>query len=247
MNGSTDLDRILTEWLDEGPKRAPERPIQLAVEHARLYPRRPDPIWFMRADAMSPRVQTFAFQPVFALLAVGLLLAAVVAVGVGSRNQQTSPPTPTAFPSIGPGPDSSTEPSPRSSPSPTPPTIQGTDQISFETGGIPIRIDIYDLVGNYVDVVEDPDSGNVPTPVQDTIGVENVAGDETRLRLAITRCPSMDEFLVTVDTVAGTLAVDGEPCTGDTLGVSSGVILQFSEAVPASDLELIYRENVSDN
>ncbi len=57
----------------------------------------------------------------------------------------------------------------------------------------------------------------------------------------------MDEFLVTVDTVARSIEVDGEPCTGDTLGLSSGVILQFSEAVPAGELELIYRENISDN
>lgn len=243
MNGSTDLDRVLTEWLDEGPKRAPERPIQLAVEHARLHPRRPDPIWFIRADAMAPRKAAFGFQPMFVAAAIGLLVVAAVAVGVGSRNQQTSPPIATLEPST---PPPSVAP-PTTTPSPTPPTIKNTDQISFESDGSPIRIDIYDLAGTYVDVVEDPDAGNLETPVEDTIGVANVADDETRVRLAIGRCPSMDEFLVTVDSVAMTLVVDGEPCTGDTLGLSSGVILQFSEAVPAGELEVIYRENVSDN
>jgi hypothetical protein len=244
MNGSTDLDRVLTEWLDEGPTRAPEHPIQMALQHARAHPRRPDPIWFIRADAMSPRAQSFAFQPMFAVLTVGLLLAAVVAVGVGglNQNQNVPPPTSSVEPSITPTPAP-----PTSSPSPTPPTIKNTDQNSFETDGSPVRIDIYDLAGTYIDAVEDPESGNLETPVEDTIGVENVAGDATQVRLAISRCPSMDEFLVTVDTIAMTLVVDGEPCTGDTLGLSSGVILQFSEAVPAAELELIYRENVSDN
>ncbi len=168
MNGSTDLDRVLTEWLDEGPTRAPEHPIQMALAHARTHPRRPDPIWFIRADAMSPRAQSFAFQPAFALMAVGLVLAATVAIGVGALNnaQPTFPPT-TAQPSIGP------TILPTESPivSPTPPTIKATDQISFETDGSPIRIDIHDLAGTYVDVVEDPDSGNIETPVEDTIGV----------------------------------------------------------------------------
>ena len=150
-------------------------------------------------------------------------------------------------------PTSSVEPStpptagpPTESPSPTPPTIKNTDQISFEADGFPVRIDVYDLAGTYVDIEVDPDR-TVEIPEGQSIGVESVPGDETSLRVAWGGCPDQDEYLLTVDTVAQTLVVETAPCAGDTLGVGRNVILHFEEAVPAAELDVLYRENVSDN
>ena len=53
MTTLNDFDRVLGEWLNEGPNRAPDRPIDLAVEHARSHPRRPDLIRFLRPDPMA--------------------------------------------------------------------------------------------------------------------------------------------------------------------------------------------------
>ena len=53
---------------------------------------------------MAPRTLQVAFQPLFALMAVGLLLAAIVAVGVGSRGNDDTvvPPSASVPPSSGP-------------------------------------------------------------------------------------------------------------------------------------------------
>ena len=229
MNPTTDLDRLLTEWLDEGPKQAPERPIQLAVEHARAHPRRPDPIWFVRADAMAPRTFQLAFQPAFALLAVGLLLAAIVAVGVGSRGNEVVPPVPSATPSL--------PPSSGPSPTPTPPTLKFNETITFtDTEGIEVRVTVYELSGLLEAAAHDA-TQDIEIPDGESVGLANDTTDPNVLRVAWGGCPSQTDYLVTVDPIAGTLVIETPPCEGDTLGVGRGLALRFSEPVPAADIE----------
>lgn len=241
MDASSDLDRILTEWLDEGPKRAPDRPVQLAIEHARSHPRRPDPIWFLRTDAMAPRSFQLAFQPAFALLAVGLLLAALVAVGVGGPKDPTIvPPTATSTPSSPPTSVPTGEPT--TSPSATPPTIRFNEEITIsDSDEQPIRVTVFELAG----LLESIGQGDLrigTDPDGDGVWAANDPADQTVVHLLWGGCPSQDEYLVTADPVAGTIVVETSECEGDTLGVTRGIALQFREPVDAAALELTLRE-----
>jgi hypothetical protein len=239
MHPTTDLDRVLTEWLDEGPKRAPERPIQLAIEHARAHPRRPDPIWFMRTDAMTPRSFQIAFQPAFALMAVGLLLAAVVAVGVGSRGNDSQVPPLTPSPSA---PPSATPSEPAESPSPTPPTIRFNEEITIlGNDDQPTRVTVFELSG-LLESIAQGDLQIGTDPDEDGLWAANAPGDDTVVHVVWGGCPSQDEYLITVDAIAGTVVVETSECTGDTVGITRAVALQFSEAVDAQALELTLRE-----
>ena len=99
MTALNDFDRVLDEWLHEGPNRAPDRPIELAMEHARSHPRRRDPLAFLRPDPMAPRSRGLGMglRPGLVLAVLGLLLAAV-AIGVGgSRQPSVVVPTDTSL------------------------------------------------------------------------------------------------------------------------------------------------------
>jgi hypothetical protein len=242
MNPTSDLDRILTEWLDEGPKRAPDRPVRMAVEHAQAHPRRPDPVWFIRTDAMAPRTVQVAFQPLFALLAVGLLIAAVIAVGVGSqRNDGPLPPTGIVSPSPS-APASPSPSTPSETPSPTPPTIQFNEEITVVSDAdANVRVTVFELSG----VLDGIDAGNAAfttDPDEDGIDVGVDPADDTVVHLAVGGCVSQDEYLVTVDVVAGTIVAETSPCEGDTLGTTWAIALDFSEPVDAESLELTLRD-----
>ncbi len=116
MNASDDFDRLLGEWLEDGPTQAPHEAIERATAHARSHPRRPDPFAFLRRSAMTSRTTPVVLRPAWILLLLSLLLAAVVAaVGIGSRNDApvVVVPSPTAAAS----PTGATPPT--TSPSPT--------------------------------------------------------------------------------------------------------------------------------
>ena len=74
MNATTDLDRVLGEWLGEGATRAPDHPVEAAIEHARNNPRRRDPFAFLRSDPMAPHSRGIGARPVLVLAVLGLLL-----------------------------------------------------------------------------------------------------------------------------------------------------------------------------
>ncbi|MGE5227375.1 MAG: hypothetical protein ACM3OO_10930, partial [Planctomycetaceae bacterium] len=114
MSAQTDLDRALAAWLSEGPARAPEPPIVAAVEHARVNPRRRDPLAVLRPDPMAPRGRSIlGLRPVLVLAVVGLLGAAIAIGVVGSRRGVT-------VPIASPSPGVPASPSPTAAPSPTP-------------------------------------------------------------------------------------------------------------------------------
>ena len=85
MTQRDDLDRLLGDWLSEGPARTPEPVLATAVQHARSHPRRPDPLAFLRRDPMAGRTSLFGVAPVPVFAALGLLV--VAAVGVARRRR----------------------------------------------------------------------------------------------------------------------------------------------------------------
>jgi hypothetical protein len=89
---------MLAEWLEDDTFVAPAAPVEAAVDFARIHPRRRDWLTFFRRDAMTTRATT-GLRPVAILLVVAALLALGVggAIFVGSRPEAT--PTPTAIPS----------------------------------------------------------------------------------------------------------------------------------------------------
>ncbi len=119
MNAN-DLDRRLSDWLRDGPTRAPERSVAAALDHARSHPRRRDPLAFLRRDPMgsSGRVAFgFGLRTLPIVAALGLLLVAALAVasigGLFDQRPVVVPPvSPTSSPSVSVGP----------SPVPTPTT-----------------------------------------------------------------------------------------------------------------------------
>ena len=61
MTGSNDLDRMLASYLEEGPRRAPDRAMDAALTFAAAHPRRRDPLLFLKPDVMARRA--LAVQP----------------------------------------------------------------------------------------------------------------------------------------------------------------------------------------
>ncbi len=151
MNASDDFDRLLGEWLKDGPTQAPHESIERATAHARSHPRRPDPIAFLRKGAMNSRITPAVLRPAWILVLLGLLLAAAVAaVGIGSPNDApvVVVPSPTAEAS----PIAATSATTSASPAPTPtaalaivlrraPDNLGCDSIVIPYSSATIRID----------------------------------------------------------------------------------------------------------
>ena len=159
MNASDDFDRLLGEWLEDGPTQARHEAIERAIAHARSHPRRPDPFAFLRRSAMTSRTTPIVLRPAWILLLLSLLLAAVVAaVGIGSRNDApvVVVPSPTAAASPTGATSPTTSPSPATiataSPAPTAtaaltivlrraPDNLGCDSIASTYSSATIRID----------------------------------------------------------------------------------------------------------
>ena len=112
MTGSNDLDRMLAAYLDDGPRRAPDRATDAAIAFAAAHPRRRDPLLFLKPDVMARRGALIGPQLAWAALLIGLTLGAVAAIAVGTR---PSPEPVVPAPSIVTPPS----PSPSNAPSPT--------------------------------------------------------------------------------------------------------------------------------
>ena len=65
MTGSNDLDRMLASYLEEGPRRAPDRAMDAALTFAAAHPRRRDPLLFLKPDVMARRTSMFSPQLVW--------------------------------------------------------------------------------------------------------------------------------------------------------------------------------------
>jgi hypothetical protein len=220
----SDFDRVLAEWLDEGPHRAPDRPIDVAIQHARSHPRRPDPLGFFRAEAMSSRPRyAAALQPAWLLLVLGLLLAGVAAFAVGSSR----PTDPVVVPPVA-------TPSPQATVRPTPQTFS-FDSVDENGGTVSVSlIDESNLLTSASGGEPMPD-GEIPEGA--SVGVANGDSSElTQLRLVWVGCPSEDTYTVRIDSTARRIVVETAGCTGDTLGVGRTLTLTFAEPVPAGEV-----------
>ena len=159
MNQTSDLDRLLGDWLADGPNRAPDQPISAATQFARAHPRRPDPLRIFRSDPMADRRRSpFGLQPglVFALLA---LVVAIVAAGViGSRLERPV----VVPPSNGqPAPSRPAQESPSSTPIASEPPSPFATVALNANGGRPATVDIFDLSGLVVDARSGPAADGV--------------------------------------------------------------------------------------
>ena len=234
MNQSTDLDRLLGDWLTDGPNRAPDQPVTAASQFARAHPRRPDPLRIFRSDPMADRQRRpFGLQPglVFALLA---LVVAIVAAGV-IGSQLENPPV-VVPPSDKPSPSSKTGESPLPSPSTTP-TPSGPPAPLFTadleaTGGQRATVDVVDLSGLVV-------TGRSGAPIEgatvEGIVVTNDKADTLRITWAGSPCDTVHRL--TVDATATQIVLERPGCGGDSIARDLSLILQFSRSIVASDVQ----------
>ncbi|MFL5681186.1 MAG: hypothetical protein ACJ77B_11365 [Chloroflexota bacterium] len=219
----TDLDRVLGDWLADGPSRAPDRVVDAAIEHCRSHPRRPDPFAFLRSDVLAARRSALALQPAFALVALGLLLVAIVAFAAGSRRDEAPvvvPPLPTP---------SATRP-------PTPsPTVAAVHVVLPDELGKTVTVDVVDESGALVSARAglQSEEGDIPE-VPHGIGAANAPNDPTVLRLTWADGPCESAGVLSIDAAARSFVLVKPACTGDSLGVGRVIVLTFSRPVPAT-------------
>jgi len=231
MNPTTEFDRVLAEWLVDGPNRAPEHIVDLALAHAHRHPRRRDLLAGLRTDVMPSRRQTLAPRPglVFAVLAVALAAVAVAVVGSRAPNDRVIPPgptQPTTAPSIGPTILPSAEPS--ASATPARPSFH-VDRLQSDAGNV-ASLTIFDNSGLVVG------AGSAPPPTGDPaaeITATNVEPAIVRLTWLGTPCDTV--HVLEIDG-SGNLVLSRPRCFGDTLPRFLAVDLAFSEPVDATTL-----------
>lgn len=222
MTAMNEFDRQLAEWLDEGPRRAPDRPIELAVEHARSHPRRRDPFGFLRPDPMATRARGLGARPILLLAVLGLLLAAVVAIGVGSF------PDASVVPPVSPSPSA-----PPSTPVPSLPQRFGVDlEVS---GGQPQSVAVTDASGLLVEASSGSPSDGRSFP-DDSVDVINL--DPTTLQLGWSGFPCATSHTLQIDATGRVLILTRPACTGDTdaIALDRILVLRFSTPVDAGNV-----------
>ncbi len=238
MTGSNDLDRLLGAYLDDGPRRSPDRPVDAAIAFARAHPRRRDPLGFLRPDVMARRSAMASPQLAWAALLIVLTLGAVAAFVVGSRptNDPVLPP-PTVLESPSPVPSAVPSQEPTASPSPTPSTLTlelgapGEPAASGDTGSVfDQTLTIEDASGTIVAV----ENGPIPAdePVTDLTATA-VPGDPTRVTLRWPFAPCDATLVLTVDAARASFGLERQGCViGDTIGGNDPqVVLTFSGPV----------------
>jgi hypothetical protein len=224
-----DLDRVMSEWFADGPRRAPEAPMTAAIAFARDHPRRRDPLPFLRPDPMGGR-SAFAplMQPVWVAAVVGMLLVAVVAVSVGSPQPQEPQPVPSAPPS----PTASPTPSPSPTPTPAPTPFDVELEI---TAGQPATVTILDRSGTLGEARSGtPEEG--ASVADGEVQVTQV--DPTTLQLRWTGLPCLSQYDVTID-LGLAITLDITPCAGatDTFPMDRVLLLEFTSPVDAGDVQ----------
>jgi hypothetical protein len=227
MSATTDLDRVLGEWLNEGPTRAPDHPVDAAIEHARSHPRRRDPLAFLRPDPMAPRSLGIGARPVMVLAVLGLLLAAVVAVGVGSNRDPAV---------VGPSPSMSASQPPPASPSPS--TAASPLVIELLADPTEANVTIVDASGTLAGARAPGSDEPSPDPSAEMpdsgILVQNQ--DPTTLRVTWIGGPCEREYDLGIDRSGTAIAVTVPDCQGDALAIGRVVLLEFAEPVDAASI-----------
>jgi hypothetical protein len=230
MTGTNELDRLLGEWLDDGPNRAPDRPLELALAHARAHPRGRDPFGFLRRDPMARPWVGAGPRPALVLATVGLLLVAVVAIGVGGSKPAIAP-----SPSTSPAASESAKPTPNASP--TAPAAAGILVDLVVPAGEPQTVDIDDASGKLVEARSGIPAGEGgQTFPFDSIVVTNL--DATTLQLGWAGFPCRTNHLLMIPTDPRNMVLIRPSCAGttDSIGIDRILILRFSEAIDAKQV-----------
>jgi hypothetical protein len=226
MKAPDDLDRLLDEWLQEGPTRPPDGPVDQAILHARSRPRRRDPLAFLRRDPMARPSTQLALQPAFVLVALGLLVAVTGVLVVGSFRDSTVPPVAT--------PSAPATTSPSASPSPA----TGFHVELKDDVGSGATVDIVDQSGTLVGARPAEIGERAPNPGAPTVGdvvVQNVDATTLWISWGSGNCP--DAHLLTIDPTARSMSISQPPfCGGDTLGVGRQLVLTFDRPIAAADV-----------
>jgi hypothetical protein len=226
MTGSNDLDRMLASYLEEGPRRAPDRAMDAALSFAASHPRRSDPLLFLKPDVMARRSSMFSPQLAWVPLVAVLALGAVAAFAIGTRpsEQPVVPPSVVESPS----------PSPSVSPSPVVKTIELVDPNNEITWPVTITDASGTLLTAEPEVQQD-------VPPVDRIEATNDPADPTRVELVWTFCGGPSPHALTIDE-SGLVWRLSRPVCSDTLGgADQRMTLVFTEPVDAAalDLELV--------
>jgi hypothetical protein len=239
MNAPHDTERQLTAWLEDGPSRAPERMIDLAIEHAHAHPRRRDPFALFRKDPMHSTRSAAGLRPIPLIAAFGLLLVAAFAVAsVGGlfQNRPAVVPPPAPIASSSPSPSPSTVPSPTASTAPNPVTITGiVELVGF--GGQPLEsIQVHDKSATLVNARtgQPNDGGSASSP--DKADVVNAPGDPTTLIVTWTGLLDDEALRFTIAPDGRTMTIERIRGSGDLLPVDRVLILTFAGPVPAGEV-----------
>jgi hypothetical protein len=237
MTQTSDMDRLLGEWLADGPNRAPDQPILAAAQFARAHPRRPDPLRLLRSDPMADRRRRpFAVRPglVFALLA--LVLAIVAAGVIGSRRNEQSI-VPPSQPATSDQPTSRRTQLPTPAPSASPSAAPLLSLDLADSGGNPASLDVVDLSGLVV-------SATSALPIESDAAASDSSGGmvirnatASSLRITWQGSPCDTIHRMTVDATATHILLERPKCFGDAIARYLSVTLVFRESVVASDVK----------
>jgi hypothetical protein len=225
MTSINDFDRVLGQWLDEGPTRAPDRSIELALDHARAHPRRRDPLAFLRPDPMARRSSGLALRPVLVLAVLGLLLAAVAAIGIGRPRDPAVVLPP--------------EPSTTSVPASPSPTASALRLDLIVPTGQAQTVEVVDGSGLVVEATSGAPTGeNGQSFPFDSVEVSNL--DPTTLQLGWAGFPCETDHTLTIEADGRAMTLERPACVGDTdlLPVDRILVLRFSKAVAAAEVNV---------
>jgi hypothetical protein len=242
MTANDDLDRRLSSALQDGPARAPERSIDLALAHAREHPRRRDPLAILRKDPMSAQSSRFAlaFQPLPVIAVVAIVLAAALGVAtVGGFLDDRSgivPPVVTPSPT---SPLASVPPTPSATAPASPsPVIISVDLI--ERVGANATIDITDRSGTLVSAVSGVPGDGASVP-DGTVVASGLAGSSATVVLTWSGLPCDTTHALTIAPDGLEMTIERPACQGDAMGVDHVLQLIFDHAVDPATVKATIR------
>ena len=225
MTGSNDLDRMLASYLEDGPRRAPDRAVDAALTFAASHPRRNDPLLFLKPDVMVRRTSMFSPQLVWVGAVIALTLGAVAAIAVGTRPSQA----PVVPPSV------VTSPSPSPSIAPVPsPTVVSIELVD-PNNEITWPVTITDASGTLV--TAEPEAQQDVPPV-DRIEATNDPADPTRVELVWTFQGCAFPHSLTIDESSQVWRLERQQCQDTLGGADLRMTLEFSAPVDASTLDV---------
>jgi len=229
MTGSNDLDRMVASYLEEGPRRAPDRAVDAALTFAAAHPRRRDPLLFLKPDVMARRGSMFSPQLAWAALVAVLALGAIAAISIGTR--------PSVEPVVPPAVVESPSEQPPASPTPRTFSVVVTDE-----HGIDHPVDVIDTSGTLVAVEPGP---TYTGPEMGEAAASNDPASASRLFVAWTFTGCSDPTSITVDETALLVLIERPACQGDAIGGNPHqVTLTFDGPVDASALDVQLAERI---